>query len=132
MKKTLKITDLDFSFRDHPLTGNLVLKSGPDVIKQSIKSLVLLNFFEKPFSVVGGNITNKLFEDFNYSLVNEIKNNLLTLFSVYEPRIEVLESDIFVEQDVLNENALNILISYTIIGEDVPKQELNIEVIRTR
>ena len=65
MNKTLKITDLDFSFREHPLSGNLVLKSGPDVIKQSLKTLVLMYMFEKPFSILGGNITNKF--DLGYS-----------------------------------------------------------------
>jgi hypothetical protein len=132
MNKTLKITDLDFSFREHPLSGNLVLKSGPDVIKQSLKTLVLMNMFEKPFSILGGNITNKLFEDFNYSLVNQLSNNLLFLINTYEPRIEVLPSDILIEQDDLNPNSLNIIISYIIIGEDVPKQELNLEVTRSR
>jgi hypothetical protein len=132
MNKTLKITDLDFSFREHPLSGNLVLKSGPDVIKQSLKTLVLMNMFEKPFSILGGNITNKLFEDFNYSLVNQLSNNLLFLINTYEPRIEVLASDILIEQDDLNPNSLNIIISYIIIGEDVPKQELNLEVTRSR
>ena len=132
MKKTLKITDLDFSFRAHPLSGNLVLKNGEDAIKQSVKNLVLLNMFEKPFSILGGNITNKLFEDFNYALVNEMTNNLIGLLSFYEPRIEVLPSDVIIDRDKIDENTLNITIIYTIIGEDVPKQEINLEVSRSR
>lgn len=132
MKKTLKITDLDFSFRAHPLSGNLVLKNGEDAIKQSVKNLVLLNMFEKPFSRLGGNITNRLFEDFSFSLISNIKDDLVSLLSFYEPRIEVLPDEIFIDKDKIDENMLNITINYTIIGEDVPKQEINLEVSRSR
>lgn len=132
MKKTLKITDLDFSFRAHPLSGNLILKNGEECIKQSVKNLVLLNMFDKPFSIMGGNITNKLFEDFNYSLVNEMKNDILGLLATYEPRIEILPDDVEIDRDDIDKNTLNITIFYTIIGEDVPKQEINLEVSRSR
>jgi hypothetical protein len=127
MKKTLKITDLDYSFRAHPVTGNLMLKSGADAIKQSVKTLVLLNMFEKPFSTISGNITNKLFNDFNYALENQTKSDIKKLLEIYEKRVEVTEVNLNV-----NENTLNISIIYTILGEDVPEQEVSIEVTRSR
>lgn len=97
-----------------------------------MKNLVLLNMFDKPFSIMGGNITNKLFEDFNYSLVNEMKNDILGLLTTYEPRIEILPDDVEIDRDDIDKNTLNITIFYTIIGEDVPKQEINLEVSRSR
>jgi phage baseplate assembly protein W len=127
MKKTLKITDIDYSFRDHPITGNLVLKNGADVIKQSVKTLVLLNMFEKPFSTISGNISNKLFEQMNYATESQIESEIKTLLSQYEGRVEV--QDVLVEQ---KENALNIGIYYIIIGEDLPTQEVTVEVTRSR
>lgn len=127
MKKTLKITDLDYSFRAHPVTGNLMLKSGADAIKQSVKTLVLLNMFEKPFSIISGNITNKLFNDFNYALENQTKNDIKKLLEIYEKRVEV--TDVILN---VNENTLNISIIYIILGEDVPEQEVSIEVTRSR
>ena len=127
MKKTLKITDIDYSFRDHPITGNLVLKNGADVIKQSVKTLVLLNMFEKPFSTISGNISNKLFEQMNYATESQIQSEIKTLLSQYEGRVEV--QDVLVEQ---KENALNIRIYYIIIGEDLPTQEVTVEVTRSR
>ena len=127
MKKTLKITDLEYSFRAHPITGNLMLKSGADAIKQSVKTLVLLNMFEKPFSIISGNITNKLFNDFNYALENQTKNDIKKLLEIYEKRVEV--TDVILN---VNENTLNISIIYIILGEDVPEQEVSIEVTRSR
>ena len=127
MKKTLKITDVDYSFRDHPITGNLVLKSGPDAINQSVKTLVLLNIFEKPFSTISGNISNKLFEQMNFTTETKIQEEIKTLLATYEKRVEV--QDVLVEQ---KENALNIGIYYIIIGEDLPTQEITIEVSRSR
>ena len=127
MKKTLKITDIDYSFRDHPITGNLVLKSGAEVIKQSVKTLVLLNMFEKPFSTISGNISNKLFEQMNYATEEQINQEIRKLLSEYEGRVEV--QDVLVEQ---KGNALNIGIYYIIIGEDLPTQEVTVEVTRSR
>lgn len=127
MKKTLKITDIDYSFRDHPITGNLILKNGADVIKQSVKTLVLLNIFEKPFSIISGNISNKLFEQMNYATEFQIQNEIKSLLAEYEGRVEV--QDVLVEQ---KENALNIGIYYIIIGEDLPTQEVTVEVTRSR
>ena len=127
MKKTLKISDLEYSFRAHPITGNLMLKSGADAIKQSVKTLVLLNMFEKPFSIISGNITNKLFNDFNYALENQTKNDIKKLLEIYEKRVEV--TDVILN---VNENTLNISIIYIILGEDVPEQEVSIEVTRSR
>jgi phage baseplate assembly protein W len=127
MKRTLKITDLDYSFRSHPITGNLVIKSGEDAIKQSVKTLVLLNYFEKPFSVISGNVKGLLFENFNIVEENKLRNRIFSILDQYEPRISVVSID-----TQLLENTLNITITYTIIGEESPEQAVSVVVTRTR
>jgi len=127
MKRSLKVTDLDYSFRAHPITGNLVLKSGEDAIKQSVKTLILLNYFEKPFSVISGNVKALLFENFNIVEENKLKNRIFSILDQYEPRVKVSS----VETDV-SENSLNIRITYTIIGEESPEQAISVVVTRSR
>jgi phage baseplate assembly protein W len=127
MKKNLKITDIDYDFYSHPLTGNLTVKNGPDAIKQAVRTLVLLNIFEKPFSIISGNIKNKLFENFSLPLETKLREEITVLLTTYEPRIQV-DSVVFGSE----ENALNISITYTILGEDLPQQIVNLEVTRSR
>ena len=127
MKRSLKVTDLDYSFRAHPITGNLVLKSGEDAIKQSVKTLILLNYFEKPFYVISGNVKGLLFENFNIVEENKLKNRIFSILDQYEPRVKVSS----VETDVSG-NSLNIRITYTIIGEESPEQAVSVVVTRSR
>ena len=127
MKRTLKITDLDYSFRSHPITGNLVLKNGEEAIKQSVKTLILLNYFEKPFSVISGNVRALLFENFNIVEENKLKNRLFSILDEYEPRIKVSSVDTSFVQ-----NNLNITITYTIVGEESPEQAVSVLVSRSR
>lgn len=127
MKRTLKITDLDLNFRPHPITGNLLIKTGEEAIKQSVKTLVQLNVFEKPFSVIAGNVRNLMFDNFNFVQESALKGNLVSLLKEYEPRITV--DDVSVKQ---KENDLNITITYSIIGEESPEQEVSLVVTRSR
>ena len=51
MKKILKITDISYNFLPHPITGNISLVKNNDAIKQSIKTLLFLNLYEKPYNM---------------------------------------------------------------------------------
>lgn len=128
MKKTIKAIDLDYNFKAHPVSGNLILSEDQDAIKQSVKTLILLNIFEKPFSVISGNLRNKLFENFNIVLEDQLKDQIASLLRIYEPRVFV--ENIRLYQNF--ENDLNITITYQIIGEEALPQEVSLVVSRTR
>jgi len=58
-------------------------------VKQSVKNLVLTNFFEKPFHPeIGGNVTSKLFEPADIFTAIDIKNEIKKVIRKYEPRIK--------------------------------------------
>ena len=39
--------DLDMNFTPHPITGDLTIKKDTDAIKQSIKNIMLTNYYER-------------------------------------------------------------------------------------
>jgi phage baseplate assembly protein W len=127
MKKTIKAVDLDFSFSSHPVTGNLILKKGKDAIKQSVKTLLLLNIFEKPFSTISGNVKNKLFENFNYVMEEQLRNDIRNLLETYETRIRT--EDVTVDYDDVD---LSVTVTYTIIGEESQSEDITLVVSRSR
>jgi phage baseplate assembly protein W len=127
MRKVLKVSDIDYSFRAHPVSGNLILKKNEDAIKQSVKTLVMLNLLEKPFSTIGGNVRNKLFEDFNFILEDKIKTEITSLLKTYETRI--ILDEIYINH---TDNTISITLEYTIIGEELGIQTVSMILTKDR
>ncbi len=48
MKQVLNTTDLDLNFMANPFTGDVSVKTGVDAIKQSMKTILFLQKYEKP------------------------------------------------------------------------------------
>lgn len=115
MKKSLKITDISYNFLPHPVTGNISLVKNKDAIKQSIKTLLFLNLYEKPYNTnINVGIKYYLFENINLIDSQTIKENIRTVLENYETRIILNNVELFfVEKD----NSMGITINYTIVGE---------------
>lgn len=115
MKKVLKITDISYDFLAHPVTGNILLAKNEQAIKQSIKTLIFLNLYEKPYNPsIDVGINSYLFEQINLVQVDKLKNSIQTTLEQYETRITVDDVIVYPEEE---KNSLNITINYTIIGE---------------
>ena len=85
-------SDLDIAFRAHPISGKLTRKTDSDAVKQSIKSLIMTDYFERPFkSDIGCGIHNYLFENFSPLVKQQIENSVKEVIENYEPRADVLE-----------------------------------------
>ena len=73
--------DLPMSFNVHPVTGNMKLVANAESIKQSVKNIVLTNFYERPYQPeIGGNVLSQLFENMSpiteYSVTQNIRRSL--------------------------------------------------------
>lgn len=110
------IIDLDFSFGIHPISGDIRKKVGVEAIKQSIRTLVLLNHYEKVFHPdIGCDVYNSVFELFEGNFTEELMKKYITkVITSYEPRVE-LNKIIINNQD--DQNFLGITIIFTPIGE---------------
>ena len=130
MKQVLNTTDLDFNFLANPFTGDISTKTGVDAIKQSVKNILFLNKFEKPFNFdLDAGLKNYLFELFDPILGNEIKKDITNILKKYEPRINVTDTNIVFDEA---DQSLNMTLTFYIIDEKEILQQIILKVEKTR
>ena len=80
-------SDLDLSFRTHPITKDITRLTDDDAIKRSAKNLLMTNYFESYFnSSKGTPLRNLLFEDILPMTEITLKRAIELVLSQYEPR----------------------------------------------
>lgn len=92
MAKEVIYSDIDISFRAHPVTGNLIMRRNKDAIAQSLKNLILLDRFEDL-------VNPDIYTDINYSLfelvddvkLTFIKESIQNTITNYEGRVTLLD-----------------------------------------
>jgi phage baseplate assembly protein W len=121
--------DLDLSFTAHPVTGDVAKKLDVNAVKQSLRILMLSNFYERPFAAEkAGNIRGFLFENFSDTTSRALEFSLRNLIDTYEKRAKI--EDIRVTASP-NTNLLNISINFYVVGiPDTQTLSFNIERLR--
>lgn len=116
--KTTVFSDLDIGFIAHPITGQLTKKINREAVRQSVKSLVLTDFYERPFKPdVGCGIRRYLFELFTPATKQSMQNAVREVIANYEPRAELI--DVLVEERP-DLNALTVSIAFYIVNDPNP------------
>ena len=83
--------DLDLKFTKNPNTGDVSARRGSSSVKQSIKNLVLTDFYEIPFKPeVGCAVKSLLFEPMDIITEQRITDKIRAVIENYEPRVEFL------------------------------------------
>ena len=117
--KGIVFADLDLKFTKNPITNRLTVLKDEEAVKRSIRNLILTNRYERPYKpLIGGNITDLLFENFDSITSQDIKRNIIEVIENYEPRAEVL--DVVVDVSSYNANALNISIVFRVVNRADP------------
>lgn len=100
--------DFSFAFIPHPLTGDITTITGSNAIKQSVKNIVMTNFYERGFNIdVAGNVPIHLFELAGETEASTIADSIKTSLKNFEPNIEVI--DVQVYQDSENSLVVNVI-----------------------
>lgn len=111
-------SDLDIAFIAHPITGQLARKTNRDAVRQSVKSLILTDYFERPFkSDIGCSIRYYLFELFTPALKQQMENAIREVIKNYEPRAEIIDVLVEERQDL---NALTVSVAFFILNDPEP------------
>lgn len=111
-------SDLSLGFTAHPVTGAVARKRNRDSVKQSVKSLILTNFYERPFKPrIGCNIRSSLFEPFTTITQQTIENAIKEVIANYEPRATVV--DVITEASP-DQNALAVSVIFYIQNDPNP------------
>lgn len=128
----LNITDISNDFTKNPSTGDInILKDG-NAIKQSLKNLLLLNKFDKPFNPdIDVGLREVLFENFpDFIRKDIIVRKVEYIINKYEPRVKLQEVDVVSSED---QNGLTIQITYGVVNqENLQSQSLQVNLERNR
>jgi len=118
MPKKDIFSDLDLQFIAHPITGNVGRKTNREAVRQSVKSLILTDYFERPFkSDIGCSIRYYLFELFTPPVKQQMERAIKEVIKNYEPRADVFE--VLVE-DRSELNALTVSVAFMILNDPDP------------
>ena len=106
--------DFSLTFEKNAVTNDILSLKNEAAIKESVKNIVLYNFYEKPFDpFFGGNIIGLLFENSTPTMVLEVKNRIEQSIEIHEPRVTAVSVVVQFEE---NRNELNCKIQYLILG----------------
>ena len=118
------------SFEVNPLTDDLIAIKNTTAIARSLRNLVLTTPGERFFNEeLGSQVNNLLFENVDDVTARSVRSEIVNVIENYEPRVELINVDVFANVD---DYSMDVNITYSIIGIDVPAQELSFVLIPTR
>ena len=125
-----KFKDLSMSFKFNPLSGDLISLSNENAIARAVRNIVLTTPGEKFFDPdFGSSVSEILFENVDEITAISIEDEIKSSLRNYEPRVELINLTVNPNFD---ENQFDVLISYRIVGIDIPPSELEFALLPSR
>ena len=122
--------DLSMSFKFNPLSGDLITLKNENAIARAVRNIVLTTPGEKLFDPdFGSSVGEILFENVDDITAVSIRDEIRSSLTNYEPRVELI--DVEVEPN-FDENQFDVLITYRIIGVDIPPTQLDFALLPSR
>ena len=118
-KRSGKIyNDLNLDFQQNTATKDIQKIEDVESVKRSVRNLISLNFYEKPFHPeIGSNIRGMLFENITPQIGHFISKQVDMLIKNYEPRCRVVEVS---SRPNFERNGYSISISFYVINSPTP------------
>ena len=128
--KEIVFSDVNVSFKPHPVTGKLPVLKNADAVKRAVRNLILTNYGERPYDMrYGGNVRAMLFEHADDPITqDELALKITSTIEQYEPRANV---DKVVVSSKPDSNAIAINIRFMIVNERFPV-DLEVAIERVR
>ena len=112
--KSKSFRDFSLTFEKNAVTNDVLSLKNEAAIKESVRNIILYNFYEKPFDpMFGGNVIGLLFENASPSIQTELQERIADTINIHEPRVVHLETKVKWEED---RNQLDVSIRYVILG----------------
>ena len=110
--------DLDLNFTIHPVKKDINVYRNEFAIINSIKNLVLTNFYDRPFQPdLGSNVRKLLFEQVDSIVAAQLERAISEVIGNFEPRAQVSRVDAVPSPD---ENLYKIRLEFFIINQPDP------------
>jgi phage baseplate assembly protein W len=122
-------SDIDFTFKPLPVTGDIALSYDDQSVIRSVRNLLLTNFYERPFQPnLGSNVNTILFEMADALTSNILDNEIRTVIKNYEPRVTINQLIVTPSPD---ENSFTLYLSF-FIGNNTKPTTVNLLLQRSR
>jgi len=113
--------DISLSFSPHPVTKDLPILKNENAIVRSVRNLVQTIPTERFFnSNIGSNVQDSLFGFVDYGTASLIEDQILSVVTNFEPRVENLQVEVEPQMD---NNSFGVIIRFDVVGQEFPTQE---------
>ena len=110
--------DLNLDFSQNTATKDIQKITDVESVKRSVRNLINLNHYEKPFHPeIGSNLRGMLFENITPQISHYIAKQIELLIRNYEPRCRLVE---VANKPDLRKNGYSVSISFYIINTPNP------------
>ena len=110
--------ELDLNFKAHPVTKDLIKRTGNAAIIGALRNLILTNLYEKPFQPsFGSRVRGLLFEDVSYITASVLQSEISKTIENFEPRVGI---DAIKVQANPEENRYDVAIRFYINNLEAP------------
>ena len=122
--------DISMSFKFSPLSGDLITLKNENAIARAVRNIVLTTPGEKFFDPdFGSSVSEILFENVDDITAISIKDEIKNCLQNYEPRVEIIDVNVDPNFD---ENQFDVIITYRIVGIDIPPTQLEFALLPSR
>jgi phage baseplate assembly protein W len=118
-KRSVKIyKDLNLDFQQNTATKDIQKMLDVESVKRSVRNLINLNYYEKPFHPeIGSNLRGLLFENITPQISHYIGKQIEMLIKNYEPRCRLVDVS---NRPNLDENGYSVSISFYVVNTPNP------------
>ena len=114
--------DISMTFQSNPLNNDLIALKNANAIARSVRNIVMTipgeRFFQPSF---GSGVNRVLFNNMDEISASILEDEIRNSIRNYEPRVRLRSLKV---QANFDNNAFDTVITYDIIGADVPAQQL--------
>ena len=122
--------DLSMSFLTNPLNYDLIALKNETAISRSVRNLIFTANGERLFNQnIGSRVSRFLFENLDDTTAIALRDEIEYTIVNFEPRFDWIEVNIAPNYDM---NEFNVTIIYSIVGINVPAQQLSFALEPTR
>ena len=110
--------DLNLDFQQNTATKDIQKMLDVESVKRSVRNLINLNYYEKPFHPeIGSNLRGLLFENITPQISHFIGKQIEMLIKNYEPRCRLVE---VANRPNLDKNGYSVSISFYVVNTPNP------------
>ncbi len=120
-KRTERVfKDLNLDFQQNSATKDITKITDVEAVKRSVRNLINLNHYEKPFHPeIGSNLRAMLFETISPQITHSITKQIENLLKNFEPRARVVQVN---TQPQFDRNSYRVSISFYVVNHPEPVQ----------